>query len=278
MVLWEFEKPSTWSMGKRIGFFGIVLLIIGPFLPYIVLVDAFGHEEIIIFLDYEWNRLWMFLPHLSAILFICLFYVKFELYLVKDQEQIAIKPLIVMMWGSLLFLTYLVDAYRLGSITGSGFWLIILGFFLCVIAGFLEWRNPSAKGPQILFRGNKVSKASSIHKMDPPPQIATSVESKNTNPTISREGSEKIILTREDYGQTRDTLPTIEKKKNVINRDLKTEEEKTLSRWWRHISKDGRTYEQCLKCGKYVFISAVDEGKTIGFRCPECGASYTLKK
>jgi DNA-directed RNA polymerase subunit RPC12/RpoP len=114
--------------------------------------------------------------------------------------------------------------------------------------------------------------------MDPPPQIATSVESKNTNPTISREGSEKIILTREDYGQTRDTLPTIEKKKNVINRDLKTEEEKTLSRWWRHISKDGRTYEQCLKCGKYVFISAVDEGKTIGFRCPECGASYTLKK
>ncbi|UCG70552.1 MAG: hypothetical protein JSV09_05920 [Thermoplasmata archaeon] len=278
MVSWEFEKPSEWSIGKKIGFIGIIFLIIGPFLPYLVLEDALGRVEIVIFLNYEWNRLWMFLPHLSAILFIFLLFVKFEIYLEKDQERYNIKPIIVMIWGSWLFLTYLVDAYRLGNLTGSGFWIIIIGSFLCGIAGYMEWRNPSVRGPQILFGRNKIIGTSIESKTNPLPKTVTSVEPKKLMSTTSTTGNEKAIIRSGGSRQFEDMTPTAVKGDMVIDRELKTEEEKTLSRWLRHIQKDGRTYERCLKCGNYVFIAVEDKGKTITFKCPDCEAMFNLKK
>jgi hypothetical protein len=36
MVSLEIEKPSDWSIGKKLGVIAILLLLVGPFLPYYV--------------------------------------------------------------------------------------------------------------------------------------------------------------------------------------------------------------------------------------------------
>ena len=63
-----------------------------------------------------------------------------------------------------------------------------------------------------------------------------------------------------------------------IYREPKNQEEKILMRWSRDISKDGRIYERCLKCGNYVFLTVEDKGESIVFKCPGCGASFNLRR
>jgi uncharacterized C2H2 Zn-finger protein len=61
-------------------------------------------------------------------------------------------------------------------------------------------------------------------------------------------------------------------------RESTTQEEKILHRWARHINREGQTFEQCIRCNNYTFISSKDSGDSILFKCPDCGASFTLKK
>jgi predicted RNA-binding Zn-ribbon protein involved in translation (DUF1610 family) len=63
-----------------------------------------------------------------------------------------------------------------------------------------------------------------------------------------------------------------------VIREPTSEEEKTLLRWARHIDDYNQTYEQCMKCNNYVFMSAKDTRDSIVFECPDCGETFVLKK
>lgn len=276
MVSWEFEKPSEWSLGQKIGILGVIFLLIGPFLPYIILDSGLGFIERIPYFNYEWNRLWMFLPFMSAFLVVILLYMKFEINYEKEGDRVNIKPLIVMLWGFWLFLTYLVDAYRLGERAGYGLFIIILGYFLCVIAGFFEWRYSSIVGPQIILGRNKEKEEINAVIVKNSPERNPLIRGREAFPEAM--AKEKVSNPNPNPNPNPFNPNTETNEREAVNREPSNNEEKTLIRWSRDISKDGRIYERCLKCGNYVFLTAEDRGESIVFNCPGCGASFNLRR
>jgi hypothetical protein len=283
MVSLEFEKPSTWSIGKKIGLIAVILLIVGPFLPYYVYRIFNGGEHIveISYFDFDINRLWMFLPHISAILMAVLLYLKFDIYFGKGSKVVNIKPFILMAWGFWFFLTYLVDATELEDHAGYGLWMIVVGLFLCAVVGFLEWRYPSAVGAGVpLGRLGKKKEKEVVAEVsaEPAPEIATTadIEKPIPEPVVKTEPSrEERVVEPEPVP----VAPTLEAKKiETVSREPTSEEEKALLRWAGHINEYNQTFEKCMKCDNYVFLRAKDTGDTIVFNCPDCGASFTLKK
>lgn len=298
MVSWEFEKPSTWSLGKKIGFLAVILLFLGPFLPYWVR-DYGSRTGHVAYVHYETFGLLGLIPIFSALLIVPLLYLKLNIYFEKDEERVNINHFILMIWGFFFIFIHIGDAIRVRTFStayvtyypGIGLWMIIIGFLLCFAAGFLEWRHPSKVGPRVLFgRGkekqattnaimNSSPKSLTINaKMTPSPKPVSSFESTKaiSYKSIKEEEtakSEKVIHTASHINLHSEAADM-----EVVNREPRNEEEKTLIRWSRHISKDGKTYEQCIGCGKYVFINTEDKGERIVFKCPECGASFTLKK
>ncbi|UCC39912.1 MAG: hypothetical protein JSV96_00145 [Candidatus Aminicenantes bacterium] len=283
MVSLEFEKPSTWSIGKKIGLIAVILLIVGPFLPYYVynIYNGGEHAVELSYFDFDINRLWMFLPHISAILMAVLLYLKFDICIKKGSKIVNIKPFILMAWGFWFFLTYLVDATRLEDHAGYGLWMIVVGLFLCAVVGFLEWRYPSAVGAGVpLGRLGKKKEKEVVAEVsaEPAPEIATTADIKKPVPELvveSEPSKEEPAVEPEPIPVS---APAKAEKIEAVGREPTSEEEKTLLRWARHIAEDGKTFEQCMKCEKYVFLSAKDSGDTIVFKCPECGESFTLNK
>ncbi|MEE9151157.1 MAG: hypothetical protein V3U20_04900 [Thermoplasmata archaeon] len=291
MVSLEFEKPSTWSIGKKLGLIAILLLIVGPFMPYLVSEYTYGDfEELnsVTYFDYDVWGLFMLLPLLSALLMVFLLYLKSKIYFEKDTTRVNIKPFILMIWGFWFFLTYVADAIRIGQestyftlYAGYGLWMIALGFFLCAVVGFLEWRYPAVTGPgvpKVALPRKKEPKAVAEVASEPTPQVAASVEVKKPIPVVKVEEEVPKAGPVVEPEPIPVTAPAKAKKIEAVSREPSTEEEKTLLRWARHIAEDGKTFEQCMKCEKYVFLKAKDTGDTIIFNCPECGESFTLKK
>lgn len=276
MVSWEFEKPSEWSIGKKIGFLAIVLLLLGLFLPYWVR-DSGSRTVNVRYIQYGTFGLLGLIPLFSALLIVLLLYLNFNIYFEKDDERMKINHFILMMWSFCFVLIYIADAiravdYSTGNYTaypGIGLYMIIFGYLFCFVAGLFEWRQPSMKGPRILFKENKVKAASPLIKPNP---------SRKANPSFSIKERQKVKVkaTNPDAMQNNPSTNTI--LMEGVNREPNNQEEKILMRWSRDISKDGRIYERCLKCGNYVFLNVEDEDKRIIFKCPGCGASFTLKK
>lgn len=282
MVSLEFEKPSTWSIGKKIGLIAIILLVIGPFLPYYVYKFGIGDDtytEEISYFDFDINRLWMFLPLISAIIMAILLYIKLDICIKKGPKIVNIKPLILMAWGFWFFLTYLVDATKLEDHAGYGLWVIIVGLFLCGIVGILEWRFPSTVGagvPLGRFGKKKEKEVVTEVSAEPTPEITTTSDIKKPVPVVETEPSnEEQVVEPEPVP----VAPAAETKKiKTLGREPTTDEEKMLLKWASHINEYNQTFEKCTKCNNYVFLRAKDTGDTIVFNCPDCGASYTLKK
>jgi predicted RNA-binding Zn-ribbon protein involved in translation (DUF1610 family) len=198
---------------------------------------------------------------------------------------------IIMGWGFIFFLCYLSDAILIvesweafgasASIyAGVGLWLIVLGFFLVLLAGFLEWRYPSMKTPGVPKVGlpmrKKEEPAVEITSepttevvAQPEPQEGVSVT------TVKEAPSEGVTVASEPEAAA---VPSVKDKVDMLTREPTSEEEKNLLRWARHINEDGQTFEQCMKCNNYVFIKAKDAGASIVFECPDCGEKFTLKK
>ena len=131
MVTLEIEKPSEWSMGKKIGFIAIILLIIGPWLPY-----NYNYS----YIHYSYFGLLRFIPFLSAVLIAFLLYFKFPIYFKKDTKYVRINHFILMIWGFWFLISYFNDA--LPYLTpGYGLWVIVAGYFMCILAGLFEWRH-----------------------------------------------------------------------------------------------------------------------------------------
>lgn len=274
MVSWEFEKPSEWSIGKKIGFLAIVLLLLGLFLPFWVR-DSGSRTVNVRYIQYETFGLLGLIPIFSALLIVLLLYLNFNIYFEKDKERMKINHFILMMWSFCFVLIYIADAiravdYSTGNYTaypGIGLYMIIFGYLFCFIAGLFEWRHPSIMGPKILFREKKVKAASPLIKPNP---------SRKVNPSFSIK--EKAGVNASKPESIRNNPSTNTKWMEGVNREPKSQEEKILIRWSRDISKDGRIYERCLKCGNYVFLTAEDKGESLVFNCPGCRASFNLKK
>ncbi len=295
MVSLEFEKPNTWSIGKKLGILAIILLILGPFLPYAVSESRIGDDTItndISYFNFEFTGLWMLLPLFSALFIIVLLYIKFEIYLEHEGKSRNIKHFILMIWGLGFFLAYLADAIRLfhdfdtewsshSQYAGLGLWMIVGGFFLCALIGFLEWRYPSVAGPKVpkvALPRRKEPKVAAEVSSEPAPTTVVAVEPERApSKTMVRAEPPKVepSVERKPIPVTSSTEPQVVEK--IAAREPTSEEEKALLRWARHINRDGQTFEQCMKCQNYVFINAKDTGASIVFECPDCGESFILK-
>jgi hypothetical protein len=295
MVSLEIEKPSTWSIGKKLGILAIIFLLVGPFLPYVVteykVGDTVEGTEEDSYFNFEWAGLWMLLPLISAILIALILYIKSEIYLVQDEKQVQIKPFIFMMWGFWFFISYLADAVRIGDsqdygefswsqYAGIGLWMIVLGFFLMMLIGFLEWRYPSAAGPgvpKVSLPMRKKEKPAVEVSSEPTTDVAVQPEPQEgvSVTTVKEAPSEGVTVQPEPVTTA---APSVTDKVDMLTREPTSEEEKNLLRWARHINEDGQTFEQCMKCNNYVFIIAKDAGASIVFECPDCGEKFELKK
>jgi hypothetical protein len=201
------------------------------------------------------------------------------------------KPFILMIWGLCFFITYLADATRYSksieifgatsSVSpGIGLVLIIIGFFLCFLVGFLEWRYPSAAGPGVPKVGlpmRKKEKPQVEVTSEVAPEIAAQPEpQEGVSVTTVKEGPSEGVTVPPEPATT--AAPSVSDKVEMLAREPTSEEEKNLLRWARHINEDGQTFEQCMKCNNYVFITAKDTGASIVFECPDCGEKFELNK
>ncbi|UCC39913.1 MAG: hypothetical protein JSV96_00150 [Candidatus Aminicenantes bacterium] len=217
------------------------------------------------------------IPIFSALLIVLLLYLNFNIYFEKDEERLKINHFILMMWSFCFVIIYIADAiravdYSTGNYTaypGIGLYMIILGYLFCFIAGILEWLHPSMVGPRLLFKENKVKTASPAIKSNPSHGVA---------PSFSIQEREKVKVNTTNPESIRNNPSNNTKWMEGVNREPISEEEKILIRWSRDISKDGRIYERCLRCGNYVFLTAEDKGESIVFKCPGCGTSFNLSR
>lgn len=286
MVLIEFERPSTWSIGQKIGVIAIILLLVGPFLPYWAREYRIGDVESsddVAYSSFGTFGLFILIPILSAILIAIVLYFKLNISIEKDGERIRINHFILMVLGFWFFLIYLVDALRIMDLrifsigyilyyAGYGLWMIVIGYLLCAIAGFIEWRNTSKKGESVSKISLSNEKVPGVTEVGAKPSPVTGVAPNPiTNTNVIKVGS--VPNPSPNPGNPHDPGMM-----ETFKRGPATEEEKTLIRWARHINRDGQTFEQCIKCNNYTFISAKDSGDFLLFKCPDCGASFKLKK
>jgi hypothetical protein len=275
MVILKFEKPSTWSFGQKAGALAVILLFLGPFLPFWRREYLNGETASVVYADITTFGLLFLLPIVSALLIILLLFLKFNLYIIDEIEHKKINHFILMSWGFVFFLIYIADVIRVvrystsyySQLAGIGLWFIVLGFLLCIFAGFLEWQKPYMIGPQILIKRKAIANAAvsdaGYDRSSPETLLVTDnmlmsspVEVSPTvnNPFYKGEGS------------------------TIIEHRPNNDEETILLRWLEHKGNNGKTFEQCLKCKNYSIIYTKDTGASTDFTCSECGETFHLKK
>ncbi|UCG70554.1 MAG: hypothetical protein JSV09_05930 [Thermoplasmata archaeon] len=292
MVPLEFEKPSKWSIGKKLGIIPIILLLLAPFQPYRIHDEIQGDEVVESHVSYyigvEAFGFMRFLPIVSAILIAILLYLNLNLYTKKNSQYIKINHFILLIWGLWFFLTYLQQIFEhthsgsYGDVyPGYGLWMMVVGSFLCMFVGFLEWRYPtSVKFSDFKISLGKKEKPEAVTDVvaEPPPKILDLIEEeKAQSKSFVKAEVPKSEHVREPEPVSKKHL-TKSKKIEVVTREPTNEEEKILLSWARHINENDQTFEECIKCGKFVFLSVKESVDFISFNCPECGESFKLKK
>lgn len=268
MVSLEFEKPSDWSIGKKIAAIAMIFLIIGAFLSYSLC-----------------------LPIVSIALIVFLLYLKFDIYLEKkDETRIKINHFILILWGAWFLVSNLLLLIMLLSfniireffprIFLIGIGLTVVGFFLCILAGLLEWRYPRAAGPGVSKASpsmKKKEKPTVEEASAPATVVAAQPESQKRVPvTTLREESTKVVAVKP--GPSTTEAHSVSDKVEIPTREMSPEEYKNLLRWVNHIDKNGQAFEQCMKCQNYVFMKATKTPDAIVFTCPECNEVFLYKK
>lgn len=277
MVNLQFEKPSNWSKGQIIGFAAVILLIIGPFLPYY-------HNYRGPYIEIEYFGLLRFIPFLSAILIVVLLFLEFPMYAKRDSEYVGINHFVLILWGGWFSFSYILNLFPLyGPDQGIGFLMIIGGFLLCVISGFFEWRYPSeTRTVEPAVEGkHEIPSSQSVVTVSSPHTTSRAKEPAQQIKPASRPLVIKTTQKRESVVEPAQVIVTSTARPGAITpptREPVTEEEKKLLRWARHIDNYNQTYELCIKCQNYAFMKAEDTGDSIVFTCPECNVTFTLKK
>jgi hypothetical protein len=277
MVNVQFEKPSNWSKGQIIGFVAVILLILGPFLPYF-------RGRPYSYIDIEYFGLLRFIPFLSAILIVILLFLGFPMYAKRDWEYIRINHFVLILWGGWFLFTYILNLFPLfGLNQGIGILMIIGGFLMCTISGFIEWRYPSKRGTvePIVEMKHEIPSTQPVAVASSPQQTSRTDKPVQHIQSASRPLVVKTAQKRDTVVEPAQVRVLSTAKPRTIKaptREPVSDEEKILLRWARHIDKNNQTYEMCIKCQNYVFIKAEDMGDAIIFSCPDCNEIYKLKK
>ncbi len=252
-------------MGKRTGFLSILLLVFGPM--------------ILFFLDSIFKSYSVFVAVITIILMVSLLYMNTNIFLERGGTRIRINHLILIVWGAWQFWSFfrlaaLYMTYPFGHVPYtliSGLWFTAIGFLMCMIAGIMEWKYPQVMGPRVLFGRNSDSKGPVKKEYKPEVRTQPRQSPVRAVKVTGNPGPKPAAVPREKQKTTNPTS-------NISSNNPTNEDEKILLRWARHIGADGKAYEQCMKCGKYGFITAREsEGNTL-FTCPSCGSSFKMKK
>jgi hypothetical protein len=247
MVDLKFKAPSSWSFSHKVGALAAILLVLGPFLPYWKREYLNGDSDSVIYADINTFGLLFIIPLVSTLLIILLLHTKFDIHISNESNNKRINHFILMIWGFIFLIIYFADVVRAVSYSTSyysqfasyGLWFIVLGFLLCMMAGYLEWKKPQMVGPQILIKREEITRKLSPNGGSPTPSFETITNA-----------------------------PEMDVEKNG----------KILKQWSEHISDNGRTFEQCLHCNKYAFFTTKVTEDSFIFQCGECNSSFTLKK
>lgn len=286
MVYLKFKKFSTWHFGHKIGALAVVFLVLGPFLPYWGREYLGGRTDSVAYADFNTFGLLFLIPLFSALLIFLLLFLNLNIYIDGNPGHKKINYHILMIWGTIFFLIYLVDVMRsiyystvfYFQFAGFGLWFMVIGFLLCTLAGIIQWRNPEFIGPQFLNGRSRIKKVTVSADSDAPAvQKVHVLEDEPSlypweNPNTS-ENTLKIDKLTTPQKNTNKTVKIANKKRKYQNN-----EEKTLMQWLKHTSGNGRTFEQCLKCNNYGFINAKDTGSQVTFECTDCGETFLLEK
>jgi hypothetical protein len=241
MVNLEFERPGTWSLGQKAGALGLILMVLGPFLPYWTRLYSNGQGDSVIYADITTFGLLFLIPLTTAMIFMLLLFFKLNIFIMENGMFMKVNHMIIMVLGGFMdairAMWYSTSFYS--QFAGIGLIFIITGYFLCTLAGYLEWQKPYLVGPQIL-----------IKRIQPVPEVSA-------NGGYPINTSEEITL-----------KPT-----TTVNNN-----EKAPQTWSKHVSGNGKTIEQCANCGKYTFFTKDKNGDSIDFTCSECGETFTLRK
>ncbi len=266
----------------------MIALIIGPFLPYFVTEFEFGNEIVTnnySYINFEGWGLYMLFPFLFALIFLILLYLKIDIYMENDSKITNIKPLITLAIGFWFFMVHIADAARFNRdygysrmYPGVGIMLIIAGYFLCGLAGFLNWRKRTevveGAPPKEEMEREVVTKST------PQPYVESS------QPVTPTELEEEKVIRRESikpkplYPSSSSTPISYVEEYQIqskFNHPL-LKEQKVLLNWAKRLDRHRDIYEKCMKCGKYGFIEVKDTGLSLTFTCPNCNERFTLKK
>jgi hypothetical protein len=267
MVTLEFEKPSEWSIGKKIAVIAIIFLIIGAFLSFSLC-----------------------LPVISIALIVFLLYLKFDIYLEKkDETRIKINHFILILWGGWFLVNNLFYLFFLWTLTRYfeffpaiylvGVGLTIIGFLLCLLVGLLEWRYPKGGRPRIPKTPPVITDEKPTVEVAPQPatKVVTQSESQKRIPVTTLR-KEPITVVSEKPEPTTTEAQSEPEKVEIPTREITPDEYKHLLRWINHIDKNGQAFEQCMKCQNYVFMKATKTPDAIVFTCPECNEVFLYKK
>ena len=292
MVSKETEKSFTWSIGKIIGLVAVLLLFASPFLPYRIHDDirdgVFIRSLVTTYIEAEIYGGMRFLPIISAILIGVLFFSNLKIYTVSKSEYIKINHFILILWGGWFFLTYLEQVIEhthsgdYGDVyPGIGLWMMLAGSFLCMSAGFLEWRFPTttASGvPKMILKRKPKPEVVAEVAAEPAivPHTPVEAEKMPSMPRVEKERQITEQVVKSDPDKVTDIVAS--KPVEAISREPETEEEKMLLRWAKHINPDGKVFEQCVKCNKFGFLNTRDSDTSIIFECTQCGESFILNK
>lgn len=261
----EFEKPENWSIGQRTGFLSILLLVLGPM--------------ILFFLDSIFKSYSLFVAVVTIILMVSLLYTKTNIFLERGGIRRRINPFILLVWGAWQFYSYFgLVAYYMTYPFGhvpytliTGLWLTAIGFLLCMITGIMEWKCPLVMGPRVLFGRKSVGMVPAEKGYKP------EVRTKPVQPPVRGvtvtgiPGPKPAVKVTANPGNPHSAT-------NISEIKPTSKDEKILLRWARHIGADGQAYEQCMKCGKYGFITARESEGNMLFSCPSCETVFKLKK
>jgi hypothetical protein len=288
MVNLEFHKPSTWSKGQKVGLIGVIALIIGPFLPYIVYEYEFGDQTVTnnySYLIFEGWGLYMLFPFLCALIFFILLYLKVDIFMQKDSKTTNLKPFVTMALGFWFFLVHISEAARFTQYAtyarrypGIGLMLIIGGFFLCGLAGFLEWRRPSTMVPQVAPKKDIVREG--VASVPPQPAVERITVVSPQDPIEKQIVQKEPIKPKPLYPASSGNSRSYADEYRIQSRSMQpvTKEQKTLLSWAKRLDRHKDIYEKCIKCEKYGFIEVKDTGLSLTFTCPNCNEKFTLKK
>jgi hypothetical protein len=205
--------------------------------------------------------------------------------MVNDSKGVDLKPILTMLIGFWFFLVYLADAIRFTRdagftrfYPGVGIMLIIAGYFLCGLAGFLIWRSPKKMDQYVPPLKSKEREEKT--EISPKPAVEKVEVVSPKEPPKEEIIKEEPVKQEPIYPTPSSTLRSYMEEYRIQSKSHQpiSKEQKILLNWAKRLDRHKDIYEKCMRCDKYGFIEVKDTGLSLTFTCPNCNEVFTLKK